>query len=242
MTFFNLEENHRSHRLRATVQDLNTIFADTMRDRGAERRVVPDSQDDYSDTESTQDDDGQILASEKDVKKWVSEVYRNSRGKELPGTYNHVLLAELFHEHSSRGIDISQDHMHTIGDVVHEFVEAAIHHTCPDTNVAGEILELLWEGEQHQPITYSHYFTDNIQKAREQVTKDVVKHAVVETKEQDWNGKMHIRKIQMDMERFIAGLQQQIPVNMGERACVEALVRTWNLLQGPAPTVLKTED
>ncbi|KAK5210622.1 hypothetical protein LTR72_012419, partial [Exophiala xenobiotica] len=71
MTFFNLEENHRSHRLRATVQDLNTIFADTMRDRGAERRVVPDSQDDYSDTESTQDDDGQILASEKDVKKWV---------------------------------------------------------------------------------------------------------------------------------------------------------------------------
>ncbi|KIW22041.1 uncharacterized protein PV07_12559 [Cladophialophora immunda] len=241
MTFFNLEEKHRSHRLRATVQDLNTKYADTMRDRGAKRRVVAASEDDCSDTESTEDDDGQILVSEKGMKRWVSEVYRNSRGKELPGTYNHVLLAELFHEHSSRWIDIAQDHVHAIGNVVNEFVEAAIHHCCPDTNVADEILELvrtslqenmtcateelrkLWEDEQHQPITYNHYFTDNIQKAREQVTKNVVKRAVVETKEQDWNGKMHISNIQMDMDRFISGLQQRIQVNMTEQACVEAL-------------------
>lgn len=169
------------------------------------------------------------------------QVYWNSRGKELPGTYNHVLLAELFHEHSSRWIDIAQDHVRTIGDVVHGFVGAAIYHTCPDTNVADEIMELvrtrlqenmtcateelhkLWKDEQHQPITYNHYFIDNIQKAREQVTKDVVKHAVVETKEQDWNGKMHISNIQMDMDRFIAGLQQRVQVNMTEQACVEAL-------------------
>lgn len=131
--------------------------------------------------------------------------------------------------------------MHTIGNVVHGFVEAAIDHTSPDTHVADEIMELvrtslqenmtratdelhkLWQDEQHQPLTYNHYFTDNIQKAREQGTKDVVKQAVVETKAQDWNGKIHISNVQMDMDRFIACLQQRVQVNMTEQACVEAL-------------------
>lgn len=189
------------------------------------------------------------------------QVYRNSRGKELPGTYNHVLLAELFHEHSSRWADIAQDHVHTIDGVVNAFVEAAIYHVCSDTNVADEILDLvrtrvqenmtcateelhkLCQDEQHQPITYNHYFIDNIQKAREKVTKDIVKHAVVETKEQDWNGRMHISNIQMDMDRFISGLQQRVQVNMTEQACVEALsgLRAYYKVRLPLFQRLKTE-
>ncbi|KIW36744.1 uncharacterized protein PV06_11040 [Exophiala oligosperma] len=244
IVFFNLYEKHRPRRLRATIQNLNTKFADTMRERGAKRRVVTDVEDDLSEAESNEDNAGQMLVSEKDMKRWVAEVYRNSRGKELPGTYSHILLAELFHEHSSRWIEIAKDHVQTIEGVVYGFVDAAIYHTCPDKNVADEVMELvrtrlqenmsnateelqkLWQDEQYQPITYNHYFTDNIQKSREQITKNALKDAVVETKEHDWHGKMHISNVQLEMDRFIACLQQRVQVNMTEQACDEAL---WGL-------------
>jgi hypothetical protein len=60
---------------------------------------------------------------------------------------------------------------------------------------ATEELRKLWQDEQHHPVTYNHYFTDNIQEYREQ----------------------------MDMDRFLAGLQQRVQVNMTEQACAEAL-------------------
>ncbi|KAK5215354.1 hypothetical protein LTR72_011590 [Exophiala xenobiotica] len=76
MTFFNLHEKHTSHLLWATVQNLNTKFADTMRDRGAKPRVVVSSEDNYSDTELAEDDDGQILVSENDMKRRVTVCFR----------------------------------------------------------------------------------------------------------------------------------------------------------------------
>jgi hypothetical protein len=131
--------------------------------------------------------------------------------------------------------------LHNIGNIVRDFLEAVIYHISPDTNVSDEIMEMvrtnlqehmkcaaeelrkLWQDEQHHPVTYNHYFTDNIQKSREQVTRDVLKRAVTETRDQDWHGKMHISNVQMDMDRFLAGLQQRVQVNMTEQACAEAL-------------------
>lgn len=74
IVFFNLYEKHRPRRLRATIQNLNTKFADTMRESGAKRRVVTDVEDDLSDAESNEDNAGQMLVSEKDMKRWVAEV------------------------------------------------------------------------------------------------------------------------------------------------------------------------
>jgi hypothetical protein len=169
------------------------------------------------------------------------QVYQISRGKELPGTYNYVLLAELFHEQSSPWIHIARDHLHNIGNIVRDFVEGVIDHTSPDTNVSDEVMELvrtnlqenmnrateeldkLWQDEQYHPVTYNHYFTDNIQKSREQGTREIVRQAVIETRNQDFHGKMHISNVQLDMDRFLTGLQQRVQVNMTEQACAEAL-------------------
>ncbi|EXJ61698.1 dynamin GTPase [Cladophialophora yegresii CBS 114405] len=241
VTFFAPDNERMSRRLRATVQNLNTEFADAMRERGAKRRITTASEDSPHDSESNESHNGQMLVTETEMKSWIRQVYQISRGKELPGTYNYVLLAELFHEQSSQWINIAQDHLHNIGNIVRDFVEAVIYHTSPDTNVSGEIMELvrtnlqenmngatkelrkLWQDEQHHPVTYNHYFTDNIQKAREQGTRDVVKRAVVETRDQDWHGRMHISNVQMDLDRFLAALQDRVQVNMTEQACAEAL-------------------
>lgn len=88
---------------------------------------------------------------------------------------------------------------------------------------ATEELQKLWQDKQHHPVTYNHYFTDNIQNSREQLTKDVLKRAVTETRDLDWHGKMHISNVQMDMDRFLNCLQQRVQVNMTEQACTEAL-------------------
>lgn len=145
-------------------------------------------------------------------------MYQASRGKEFPGTYNYVLLAELFHEQSPRWLGIAEEHLQTVGNTVRAFVEDAIYHTSSDPNVSGELMELLlaslqenldhaaeelqklWQDEQHHPITYNHYFTDNIQKARQQSTHDSVKRAVIETRDQDWHGKLHISNIREDID------------------------------------------
>jgi replication initiation and membrane attachment protein DnaB len=168
-------------------------------------------------------------------------VHLKSRGKELPGTYNHVLLAELFREQASLWEEMALDHVEDVGEAIATFVDTALKHAISDEYVLEEIqnmihvqlqqniadargeLQRLWEDEQHQPITYNHYFTDNVQKAREQGTRTLLKQAMTHTREHDWNGKMHISNTQVDLDKFLAGLQQRIIVNMDEQACNEAL-------------------
>jgi hypothetical protein len=71
MAFFASHHEDRSHRLRATVQNLNTKFADTMRERGAKRRIVSD---DESDMDMNERNDGQIVLSRNQMKMWIREV------------------------------------------------------------------------------------------------------------------------------------------------------------------------
>ena len=169
------------------------------------------------------------------------QVYQYSRGKELPGTYNYVLLGELFHEQSSRWSTMASDHVESVGDAIKTFVDVALKHVVLDEHVRLELTEVvygclqvnmkaaqdelrkLWKDENHQPITYNHYFTDNIQKSRQQGTQSLLRKAMAETREQDWHGKMHVSNTQVDLERLLGGLQQRIVVNMDEQACNEAL-------------------
>ncbi|EXJ73554.1 uncharacterized protein A1O5_03315 [Cladophialophora psammophila CBS 110553] len=200
MAFFASHHQHPSHRLRATVQNLNTKFAETMRERGGKRRVVSDDQ---SDIDLDEHDNVQIVLSKNQMKMWIREVYQSSRGKELPGTYNYVLLAELFHEQSSRWLSIAEEHMHTTGSIVRDFVEAVIRHTSPDQSVSDEIIEL---------VRISLH--ENMRHAAEELQK---------LWDQEWHGKLHISNIQGDIERFLTGLQQRVQVNMTEQAYDEAL-------------------
>ena len=74
MSFFVSKENI-SRRLRARIQNLNTEFADMVRDRGAKRRIVADSEgDEQSGSESDESDEGQMLVTEKEMKSWIRQV------------------------------------------------------------------------------------------------------------------------------------------------------------------------
>lgn len=111
------------------------------------------------------------------------------RGRELPGSYNHVVLSELLHKQCSRWDDTARDHLADVFSIVDKFVAAALDHIIVDDQVrsgvkrrvrqaldaslekAREELGHILSDEQGHPVTYNHYFTDNIQKAREDASR-----------------------------------------------------------------------
>lgn len=122
-----------------------------------------------------------------------------------------------------------------------KFVRAALAHVIKDEQVHSEVLEttiaslqkniqaakqeleVLCEDEKLQPITYNHYYTDNIQKARQEAMRNMLKKAMDETTAQDWNGRVHISNSSFDAAKLLSSLQTRIIVDMDAQACAEAL-------------------
>lgn len=168
------------------------------------------------------------------------QVYQGSRGRELPGNYNYILMSELFHEQSSRWHDIATQHLACIDFEATDFVDEALLHIVREDAVRQEIrditdaslrknfkaateeLKKLLEDEQRQPITYNHYYIDNIQNVRQDATRKLIQEAVEGTAN-DWNGKFHISNTTLDANKLLASLQKRVIVNMDEQACAEAL-------------------
>jgi hypothetical protein len=168
-------------------------------------------------------------------------VYHATRGRELPGNYNHVLLSELFHEQSSRWGDIAKNHLQTVSSLVDWFVRAVLDYCITDdyvrrgiqqriqhslnTNIqsAQEEMGKILSDERSHPITYNHYYTDNIQNARTEAAKkkleDSMNHAIAK----DWNGKLHVSNTTVDLRKLSSSLQTRVVVDMTEQACLESL-------------------
>jgi hypothetical protein len=91
------------------------------------------------------------------------------------------------------------------------------------TKNAEKELEKLLEDEKQHPITYNHYYTDNVQRARLESTRTLIQKAMAEAKEHEFYGKLHVSNNQVDANRLLASLQSRITVDMDEQACSEAL-------------------
>lgn len=172
------------------------------------------------------------------------EMYAHTRGRELPGNYNHVLLTELFHFQSKRWGQIAFDHVELVHKALKSFVTALSEHITDEERIALEItrqvnerltthmnqaeseLQSLVDDENQQPITYNHYYTDNVQKARQKASRDLIDNIVKDTAkgdtaEDDFYGSMHSKKKGVDIERLVNALQKHVVVDMDEQACTE---------------------
>ncbi|KAK6444689.1 hypothetical protein FP744_10000937 [Trichoderma asperellum] len=237
--FFAGNENSR---LRASVQKMNTSFSNYMRNSGEKRKVkadtksndsAPTSESSTSESEDTTEDHeaasdaGQIL------------VYTRTRGKELPGNYNAALLAELFREQSSQWPDIATSHIHNILSAVTQWIQLAVEHLILEDNMRDQIqvilkewlestetnaleeLEKLIKDEQRSPMTYNHYYTDNIQKSRLDVITDAVQKAVRE--ERTYSRSLTSFTI-MNPEDLPGAVESHITTDMDEQACNNATI------------------
>jgi hypothetical protein len=168
-------------------------------------------------------------------------VYIRTRGRELLGNYNHILLSELFHEQSSRWATIASNHIARLFGITVEFVDTALDRIISEDNVRHEVRQLInsklerskdlaneelckiVDDEKRQPITYNHYYTDNIQNARQESMRGAIQKAVKGAVEEDWNGKLHVSNTSFDSEKLLASLQKRVIVDMDVQACSEAL-------------------
>jgi len=121
---------------------------------------------------------------------WVLRVLQRSRGRELPGNFNPMLISQLFWEQSEPWEMLAKAHISAVASVCSKFVEdvletAASKEVKPrlwtlkieaalkaSLDAAQEELKKLIQDKGRHPITYNHYYTTTIQKARSKKYRD----------------------------------------------------------------------
>jgi GTPase SAR1 family protein len=178
-------------RLRAVVQNRNLGFAEFMRKRGHHRDiidddteyVVEDSIGGFAEDESSSSVQP-VTMRRSDAVKWVRKLLVRSRGRELPGSFNPLLVGELFRDQSAPWDKFAGYHVEGIWRVSKDFLEkvfsaivdeetsAALftHWIDPITEKrfedANQVLQRLFLDRKRHPITYNHYYTETLQDVR----------------------------------------------------------------------------
>lgn len=163
-------------RLRAVVQNTLTEFEEDMRLNGRTRIIVESPAK------------NQILGSGKisrlDYINEVKDLMRRSRGCELPGTFNPLIIGQLFNEQCQPWKNITVRTKDLILEEVYKATRSILNHIAVDETADGmfrlinlgidtlkdgveqKVAELLEPHYAGHPITYNHYLMNNVQKAQ----------------------------------------------------------------------------
>ncbi|KXT04153.1 hypothetical protein AC578_40 [Pseudocercospora eumusae] len=193
------EDASNMRRLRAAVQQLNLQFASQMRQYGHKFRVwatkdaagtnsehdlpEPAMDEDYSAAGSLQK-----LLTRAEAVEWVKQILIRTRGRELAGNFNPLLMSQLFWEQSEHWEQLASEHIDRISALCCAFVKAAIDDVVfTDVSVKLQALKLdeamrqrrsaalaelrqLIADKQRPPITYDPSYTATVHEARSQKT------------------------------------------------------------------------
>ncbi|KAF9883003.1 hypothetical protein FE257_004343 [Aspergillus nanangensis] len=238
--FGNAPSQPFSNRLRAHIHDLNTEFAAYMRDMGQKRKISCENGGDATDNcgNGFASLPQPVWVSQKRFYSWVEQAYKNTRGLELPGSHNHVFLSELFHEQSSRWPAIASQHLRQVHHEAASFARRALTFIIKDKHINSEILKIInptleetfraaqeelrriCDDEKIQPVTYNHYYTDTIQKARSSKTMGLVRKILSDALPvQNGHGQ---KKGAPNVQEILATFDQHIIPDMDQAACEEA--------------------
>ncbi|KAK4150063.1 hypothetical protein C8A00DRAFT_46461 [Chaetomidium leptoderma] len=171
----------KDRRLRAVMQNTLSDFARDMRMKGHARTIhdgpVPRNNDDCN---------VRPISRALYIKQ-VKELMMESRGRELPGTYNPLIVSELFSKQCKPWKGMVRSLLERSFHSTSRTIESALRHVADGETtesllslVVNPALENIKKGlrskadellEPHtsgHPITYNHYLTDNVQKAQTQ--------------------------------------------------------------------------
>ena len=161
-------------RLRAFLQNTLSAFAADMRKKGHALTIL---------------DDGPTKPphqiSRADYIAWVTKLLERTRGRELPGTFDPLVVGQLFHDQRKPWGGLIDRYSATIVRAAQYVARRALGHVCDErtlgllsrrfiqprlekltTALRDKIAELLEPHHTGHPITYNHYLTENVQKAQ----------------------------------------------------------------------------
>ena len=72
-----------------------------------------------------------VKMSNSEALKWVGQVFMRTRGRELSGSFNPLLVGELFWEQSIKWHDLATDHVERIISICSQFFAALLEEMCP---------------------------------------------------------------------------------------------------------------
>lgn len=240
--FFEDAESDRGYcqRIRAVIQRLNQQFARQLNERGQYRRIG-DCQIDGSERQPA---DNTLQIDRADFISHVQNLMIRTRGRELPGTFNPMIVADLFKEQCRPWKAILRDHVANVGAVARELLNLVCAHTADDTarhfllkEVVNPAMDrimmtlqekadrLLLPHNEGHPITYNHYFTENLQKIRTERNLSEVRSIVAKwlgKGENEVNDTIQLRGT-FDMGGLIGSLTARTEPDMDRFAASEAL-------------------
>lgn len=246
-----VEDLSNLRRLRAAVQYLNLQFASQMRQYGHKYRIW--STESTAGTNSPNDlpepDLIEDYAAVKDLQEtrlrdeavdWVKQILVRTRGRELAGNFNPLLMSQLFREQSENWEAFAAYHIDKIATLCAAVVKAAIDEVVSEdlsaklqgervdptmrqrqANAKAELHQLI-QDKLRQPITYDPSYTAHVQEARAQKTmariRALMDQAKVEVDVED-GGKQTL----INAELLTNGLKEATELDMDKISAEDAL-------------------
>jgi hypothetical protein len=173
-------------RIRAVVQNLGESFAETMACEGHRYVITSPSDEDYPQTRSLE---GRSLSRSMFLKH-IETLMKRIRGRELPGTFNPMIVSDLFFEQSLPWERLARSHIAQVITAVRIFLKDLTSHVADFSardalfeklvepmfekivkDVEDKTADLLAPHQHGHPITYNHDFTETVQEVRKERTR-----------------------------------------------------------------------
>ncbi|ERF73499.1 hypothetical protein EPUS_04122 [Endocarpon pusillum Z07020] len=180
-----------TRRLRALIQKQHIDYADVLRRAGTKYNLVnkpagvPDTPVKRSaDLGGVEVSYVQHDKSQDQMVDWAKTVLNANRGREMVGSYNPMVVGELYRAQSQNWHLISQQHIANVSTACSRFCSDLLRTVCPKDNASVQLsliiqdqlknrannardeLTKLIRDKNRPPITLNHYFTLTIQKKR----------------------------------------------------------------------------
>ena len=168
---------------------------------------------------------------------WVLRLLQRTRGRELPGNFNPLLISQIFWEQSEPWEKLASEHIDDVAATCKQFVNKVLSFVAapeaftrlldirinPALKKAvkesqAELAKIIKDKNGH-PITYNHYYTTTIQRMRQnRQSKGMLK--VADSSRTNNNGSPDDL---IDPRKFESAVQQTIEVDMDRFSANEAL-------------------
>lgn len=221
-------------RVRAVIQNLNLDFAENITKTGHYREIA--------NSEDSPVAKGVKAITRNNFLKHIENLMKRTRGRELPGTFNPMIVVDLFLEQSAPWEKIAQDHIDKTWKAAKGFLDLTVASIAdPATSKAllretfepalsqllgglnAKIKELLTPHQTGHPITYNHYFTETLQKVRNERNKEEYGRVLKNFFRESSLGVTYIDSQQVDLQALLNALMQRTEPDMNRFACSEAL-------------------
>lgn len=164
-------------RIRAVVQNMNETFASDLATTGHYREITDEKDATHS--------GGAISITREDLLQHIDDLIHKTRGRELPGTFNPLIVSDLFLEQSHPWGAIVRAHIQSVWESARVFIDLVTAHVADGStskmlqeevfgpamakilkDMENKTSELLSAHKDSHPITYNHYFTETLQNLR----------------------------------------------------------------------------